>query len=304
MGRGRDKLAQGRFHQVSRRRDLEDHLHALRDISGILRAMKNLALMETQKLTRFLGTQRRVVESIEAAAVDFFTFYPEAARHLGKGKPVFLVIGSERGFCGDYNERLLEGAEQYFQKSAQQEPLLIVVGRKLTAKLEQDQRVKANLAGPTVAEEVPNALINLMETLRDVQASQEPGIHLEFTIVHQSAATDGNQIHVHEPMRSSRHQSVGFPYPPILNLHPLTFAKDLIDQHLFSLLHEVFYSSLMAENLRRSQHMDQAIQRLEKDMAELVLRGNSLRQEEITEEIEVIMLSADALKKESWVSFS
>jgi F-type H+-transporting ATPase subunit gamma len=100
-------------------------------------------------------------------------------------------------------------------------------------------------------------------------------------------------------MRSSRHQSVDFPYPPILNLNPLTFAKDLIDQHLFSLLYEVFYSSLMAENLRRFQHMDQAIQRLEKDMAELVLRRNSLRQEEITEEIEVIMLSAEALKRES-----
>ena len=58
---------------MSRRRDLEDHLHALGDISGILRAMKNLALMETQKLTRFLGTQRRVVESIEAAAADLLT---------------------------------------------------------------------------------------------------------------------------------------------------------------------------------------------------------------------------------------
>ena len=283
---------------MSRRRELEDHLHALRDISSILRAMKNLALMETQKLTRFLGTQRRVVESIEAAAVDFFTFHPEAARHLGKGKPVVLVIGSERGFCGDYNERLLDVVERHIEEHSKQSPLLIVVGRKLTMKLEHDRRVKATVTGPAVAEEVPIALVNLMETLRDLQSSQEPGIHLEFTIVHQSAATEGNQIHVHEPMRSSRHQSVGFPYPPILNLNPLAFAKDLIDQHLFSLLYEVFYSSLMAENLRRFQHMDQAIQRLEKDMAELILRRNSLRQEEITEEIEVIMLSAEALKRE------
>ncbi|HEU5407471.1 MAG TPA: F0F1 ATP synthase subunit gamma, partial [Nitrospira sp.] len=67
--------------------------------------------------------------------------------------------------------------------------------------------------------------------------------------------------------------------------------------HLFSLLHEVFYSSLMAENLHRFQHMDQAIHRLEKDRGELVRKRNSLRQEEITEEIEVIMLSAAALKQ-------
>ncbi|MBL8038608.1 MAG: hypothetical protein JSS38_02325 [Nitrospira sp.] len=43
--------------------------------------------------------------------------------------------------------------------------------------------------------------------------------------------------------------------------------------------------------------MEQAIERLEKDMAELALRQNSLRQEEITEEIEVIMLSAGVLKQ-------
>jgi F-type H+-transporting ATPase subunit gamma len=143
---------------------------------------------------------------------------------------------------------------------------------------------------------VPTALINLMETLRELQASQEPGIHLEFTIIHQSSATEGGQIHVHEPIRGSGHPSVSFPYPPLLNLSPLAFAKDLIDQHLFSLLHEVFYSSLMAENLRRFQHMDQAVQRLEKDMTELILKRNTLRQEEITEEIEVIMLSAEALR--------
>ncbi|HLZ32517.1 MAG TPA: F0F1 ATP synthase subunit gamma, partial [Nitrospira sp.] len=220
----------------------------------------------------------------------------ETARRLGKGKPVFLVIGSERGFCGDYNERLLEGAEQHFQERAQQPPLLIVVGRKLVTKLEHNRRVEASLAGPTVAEEVSAVLISLMETLRHLQASQKPGIHLEFTIVHRSPSAEGDQIRVHQPMKPSRHRSVRFAYPPLLNRDPFTFAKDLIDQHLFALLHEVFYSSLMAENLRRFQHMDQAIQRLEKDTSELILKRNALRQEEITEEIEVIMLSVEALK--------
>jgi F-type H+-transporting ATPase subunit gamma len=283
---------------MSRRRDLDDHLHALRDISGILRAMKNLALMETQKLTRFLATQRRVVESIEAATEDFFTFYPEAARSLGKGRFVWLVIGSERGFCGDYNERLLERVEQHLRERTQHDPLLILIGQKLSAKLEDDHRVMAFLRGPTVAEEVPSALINLMDKLRALQASQNPGVRLEFTIAHQSPAAEGGQIRVHDPIKSTKRSPARFAYPPLLHLDPLIVARDLIDQHLFSLLHEVFYSSLMAENLRRFQHMDQAIQRLEKDMAELVLKRNTLRQEEITEEIEVIMLSAEALKQQ------
>ena len=51
----------------------------------------------------------------------------------------------------------------------------------------------------------------------------------------------------------------------------------------------------MAENQLRMQHMDSAVRRLEKTSAELVHKRNILRQEEITEEIEVIMLSVEAL---------
>lgn len=41
--------------------------------------MKNLALIETHKLTRLLATQRRALASLEASAADFLAFYPAAA---------------------------------------------------------------------------------------------------------------------------------------------------------------------------------------------------------------------------------
>jgi F-type H+-transporting ATPase subunit gamma len=41
--------------------------------------------------------------------------------------------------------------------------------------------------------------------------------------------------------------------------------------------------------------MDRALQRLDEDSARLRLRYNNQRQEEITEEIEIILLSADML---------
>src|SRR5262245_14262079 len=111
---------------MSRRRELDDRFNALRDINGILRAMRNLALMEQQKLTRFLATQRRVVNSIEAAAGDFFTCYPEAAQRLGKGTSLWLVLGSERGFCGDYNERLWEGVDRHIRERASDKLQLLI----------------------------------------------------------------------------------------------------------------------------------------------------------------------------------
>ena len=53
----------------------------------------------------------------------------------------------------------------------------------------------------------------------------------------------------------------------------------------------------MAENRRRLQHMEGAMQRMDENASELRRKVNLLRQEEITEEIEVIMLSHEALRR-------
>jgi len=90
-----------------------------------------------------------------------------------------------------------------------------------------------------------------------------------------------------------------YSHPPLLNLEPAQFLSQLTSQYLYAVLHEVFYASLMAENRKRLEHMDSAIRRLEKDEAGLRMRYNALRQEEIIEEIEIIMLSAEALVEQT-----
>jgi F-type H+-transporting ATPase subunit gamma len=283
---------------MSKRHELEEHLRTLSEISGILGAMKNLSLMETHKLARFLSAQRRVVVGIESAAADFLAFYPDVLGRPVNGKRVYLAIGSERGFCGDFNESLLAAMEKHLDEEGVGEPVLIAVGRKLATIMEGDRRVAARLDGPAVAEEVQPVLVRLMDTMRELQARQELYCPLDLTVIHHSSDAEGLRIQVHQPFRQIRRQAATFSYPPIVNLDPFTFVTGLFDQYLYAVLHEVFYSSLMAENLRRFQHMEQAIRRLDENISDLALKRNVLRQEEITEEIEIIMLSAEALKNQ------
>jgi len=84
-------------------------------------------------------------------------------------------------------------------------------------------------------------------------------------------------------------------YPPLLNLAPEAFLAELLDHYLFAALREMFYTSLTAENHQRMEHLQRPLDRLEQQTAELGLKCNTLRQEEITEEIEVTLLSAEAL---------
>jgi F-type H+-transporting ATPase subunit gamma len=66
----------------------------------------------------------------------------------------------------------------------------------------------------------------------------------------------------------------------------------LLDRYLFVALQEICYTSLMAENQKRIQHMTGAVHRLDETTAELMRRYHMRRQEDITEEIEVILLNA------------
>lgn len=55
----------------------------------------------------------------------------------------------------------------------------------------------------------------------------------------------------------------------------------------------------MVDNRQRLLHMDGAVRWLDKSSEELLLHYNRLRQEEITEEIEVILLSAKAVQEDA-----
>jgi F-type H+-transporting ATPase subunit gamma len=79
--------------------------------------------------------------------------------------------------------------------------------------------------------------------------------------------------------------------PPLLQLTPHEFLHGFLQHYLFLGLNELFTVSLLAENQYRVQHLEGAVRRLDERLVELSSRVRSLRQEEITEEIEMILLA-------------
>ena len=282
---------------MTRRRDIEQHRRSLDEIREIMNSMKNLSFMETRKISGFLDVQHSVVKHIETVAADFLSFYPDTLSET-KGTAVdddievYLLIGTERGFCGDFNHALLRHFETIPITHTMDKLRLICVGHKLETLLENDERTIIFIDGASVAEEVGNVLNQIVNQLSPIQ--EHYGSLNLYVLYHNDEHQLINQQLLPPFQDLLNHQSQE-PHAPELNLKPREFLLDLIYHYLFVVLYEILYTSLMAENRQRMAHLEGAVQHMDEQSEELHRQGNILRQEEIIEEIEVILLSAVSL---------
>lgn len=284
---------------MSRRRALEYHRQKLGEAREIVSSMKSLAFMETRRLGRFIETQRRAVRTVEAAAADFLTFYPhtlfpEAPAPVSPPlRRVFLLLGSERGFCGNFNETLIDELERQLREEQGAAIGIIACGNRLCARLVDHPQLLAAVDGAAVSDEVEDTLNRLLRPLDELH-KREGSLALR-ALYHEPEREGVASRDLLPPFTVPVTAIADFRNPPQLNLEPAEFLLELVDLYLFSALHEMLYVSLMEENQQRMQHLEGAVRYLDENLEALRRRGNQLRQEEITEEIEVILLSAGNL---------
>ncbi len=275
---------------MSLSRELQLHIIQLKEIRSILNSMKILAFMETHKLQRFKTMQSQVVANIERTALDFLDFYPGLTAAEDHAAHICILLGSERGFCGDFNESLINGvAEQAYTG-------IIAIGNRLCNRLEDDitTKIVGTLEGANVAEEVPAIISRLIDTISTLHSKSSPTLQLTV-VYHDNGSNQIRQRQMFPPFTQPDQRSLHHGHPPVLNLEPGEFFADLIDHYLFAALHEIFYISLLAENNSRLQHLEGAVNHLDDETVKLQRKSQIYRQEEITEEIEVILLNAENL---------
>lgn len=274
---------------MSLSRELQQHITQLKEIRSILNSMKNLAFMELHKLQRFKTLQSQAVAAIEQAALDFLDFYPGLAETDDNAAHFCILLGAERGFCGDFNETLIDAiANQAYTG-------VIAVGSRLCNRQEDiTPEVVATLEGANIAEEVPAIISRLIDTLSGLHGKVNSTLQLTV-VYHDNVATQISRRQLLPPFPQQHQSSVHYRNPPLLNLEPGDFFADLVDHYLLAALHEIFYISLAAENHSRLQHLEGAVNHLDDETVRLQKKSQIYRQEEITEEIEVILLNAENL---------
>jgi len=274
---------------MSARREVEQHLHSLDEIREVIHSMKTLATMEMHKLARFVAIQQRQVNDIEAMAADVLGHFPEARPATIPSRQGYVLIGSERGFCGDFNDRVAQALPSF--GASDQAGAILAVGHRLNTRLDEHAVPVTPLDGAGAMEQVASVLDTLAQSIADFQQAHGP---MSLTVIYHG--NEGGEVRkraLFPPFGAL--PAIPHPgLPPQLQLSPSALFAALLDQYLFAVLSEVLYTSLMAENQKRVQHLEAALRHLDERREDLARRSHALRQEEITEEIEVILLNVEA----------
>lgn len=279
---------------MSKRSQIQEHLQKLDEIGDIMRAMKNVSLMELHKLARVVDHQQRALAEITRATQDFVRHYASVLPAAGTLLLTRVVaLGSERGFCGDYNDAVAT----MVQRVAQDDGLAVIaVGSRLQQRLDGAGHTFHGMAGASTVEEVRSVLELVMRELAGSNAQHDLAPLAVAVVCHQDGE-EGVQVRKMSALPAPGADLPREAYPPRLNVPAPALHRQLVEHYLWAHMHQLFYSALLAEHRARLQHMESALQRMEEKTAALRRRQNILRQEEITEEIEVIMLNSDVQRK-------
>lgn len=268
---------------MARYHELRLYRSKLEDIREIMHSMKTLAQMESHRLTRYIQQQHAIADHIQQVAGDFLHFFPQTLSSTESLNKTVLLIGSERGFCGDFNGEVLRRYESEF--AAEENIQLIAIGHKLISLVEK-RHSAIPLQGANVTEEIGNLVEAVVQNLTAQKAAAS------LYAVYQSDISGEPMVEKLLPAFADLETTqTALRHPPDLNLPPQDFLFELTDHALHHALHRLFYSSLMAENQRRIHHLENATQHLDQKTEHLQRRMNVLRQEAIIEEIEVILLN-------------
>jgi len=269
---------------------LKARIANLKELGDLMRALRALAASHVQEAQSALPGIRRYAEVVEEAIAEAATLSAAAAGGGGgpvpRGQDVLIVVCSEHGFAGDFNDRLLDRAETALGNGRR----LGIVGRRGAIVAEErgldalwQVPMATHVGGvPAIARQVVEALASAA-TAEVVAASYRKGGGCEVAVKRVL------------PLDPALFASAGRRAPPLHHLAPAELLERLAGEYLFAELTHAVTESLASENGARLRVMETADRNIGEKLESLGRRAHALRQEAITTELLDVVTGSEAV---------
>ena len=284
---------------MANERDLKRRIKAVQNTEQITKAMKMVAAARIKKAEDVLKAARPYAKLLKEVVQDLTTSSDDVSHPLMQSRPVqriaYLVVTSDKGLCGAYNNNLLKLVWASVGKAKTDSFKLIQVGSKgdkflRRRKIPIEKSVLGWQATFALAQELANQLTDwfLDGTVDEVQVFYSQSI---------SAVTQKPTMEQILPI--SKDAVAGLPSASVnFDFEPSAEAalNILLPRYLQNIIYRILAESRVSELGARLKSMSSATDNANKLAGELTLQFYRIRQDNITKEILEIVGGAEALR--------
>ncbi|EPX84962.1 F0F1 ATP synthase subunit gamma [Salipiger mucosus] len=259
-----------------------DSLGELSELTGALRSVAAARLREAQ--AALTGT--RDYCAIVDRAIAEISPLAGAGRTERKAPAVLLAIGSEHGFVGGFNRRVVERA----LGERRPDERLVLVGRRAQIAAAERGIATGDDFPMTSREEGVTPLARRMARRLETAASAR------LVYAHASGGA-GYEIALRQvlPLPKVAEDAAVRAQPPLHHLPPDELLDGLASEYLFAETAHALMESLAAENAARLQTMDAASRNIDKRLETLRRQARAARQEQTTADMLDVVTGAEAV---------
>jgi len=292
-------------------RVLRRRIRSTQSIKKITRAMELIATSRIVKARARVQESRPYAEQITAVLTELASNsaldHPLLVERENPRRAAVLVVTSDRGQAGGYNNNVLKEAEALFSllREEGKEPVVYVIGRKgVNYYRFRNREVKESWTGfseqPSYADaaEAARTLVEAFMADDDDENSVDE-LHLVYTqfknMVTQTPQARRMAPMVVEYVEKEESSSEGI--QPLYEFEPDPDAlfDALLPKYIGARLFSALPESAAAESANRQRAMKAATDNANEPIRNLTLESNQARQAQITQEISEIVGGANAL---------
>jgi len=285
---------------------LKRKINTAADLLSVVKTMKSLAAVNIRQFEEAALSLEEYNHVVDLAWAALVGSGGTVAPSNKKSRVVFLVLGSDQGMCGQFNELMLEAAMEHHGRQKQQGAgtLFWTVGERMRAGLEDmGEKVDEHFSLPgslSGVNERVQILVQTFETRRHQNGMD--ALHVLYHRLVKGGFYEPVDLRVLPLDRTWQEKYKGRKWPsrclPMLGLGWDDLFRHLFRQYLFVSFYRALVQSLASENAARLRSMQAAEKNILEMEEGLQARFRETRQNVITAELLDIISGFEALSDE------
>jgi F-type H+-transporting ATPase subunit gamma len=284
---------------MARTQEIATQIASLTELLEIVAALRAIAAVQMQQSQRSIDAIRNYADIIRNALMEAATLVPADGDRAAAGAIVhrgLVVFCSEHGFCGAFNQPLIEAATQAVRKDPAIE--LIFVGTR-GAQRAAERGIASTLTLPmaTHSGAVTAAAHRLAAALYSRLLSGAL-TNAEAIFIRESAGQRPSLVTLQLfPLEVPPGKQASAAIPPLVNVKPRRLLDEIASEYMFAILEAAAMDSFASENAARFRTMEAAHENISGKTKELNRNLRRMRQEAITTEILDLIGGFEAMKR-------